>query len=90
MKRMYEFKSQDKYFHKERIGLKPNTIREIDLDDERFVELITHAINGFNENLFIKIVNVQTGDVFMREITDITWFKNMMIISWKHLEEQLK
>jgi len=82
-----EFKSIDSIYHKERMGLKPNTVREIDLNDDRFLALISKYYNGFNEKeIYIKIINADTKESFEREIEDITIFKNLMIISWKHEE----
>jgi hypothetical protein len=80
-----KFKSIDSIYHKEKCGLKPNTVRKIDLNDERFLELISKGYNGFNENeLIIEIVNADTGECFERFIEDITIWENLMIISWKH------
>jgi hypothetical protein len=84
-----QFKSIDKIYHKERIGLKPNTVREIDLSDDRFLHLISKAYSGFDfGEINIKIVNADTGDFFEREVEDITIWKNLMIISWKHKEDK--
>jgi hypothetical protein len=84
-----QFKSIDDIYHKERMGLKPNTVREIDLSDERFLNLISYYQFGFNfGDITIKIVNAQTEESFERIVEDITIFKNLMIISWKHKEEK--
>lgn len=81
---MIQFKSVDEIYHKEKIGLKPNTVREIDLNDDRFLHLISKAYSGFDEGeITIRIVNADTGDWFEREVEDITIFKGLMIISWK-------
>ena len=80
-----QFKSTDFIYHKEETGIKPNTVREIDLSDERFLHLICKGYSGFDEGeIIIKIVNADTGVYFEREVEDITIFKNLMIISWKH------
>lgn len=82
-----QFKSIDSIYHKERLGLKPNTVREIDLSDDRFLHLISKAYSGFNEGeITIKIINANNGGFFEREVEDITIYKNLMIISWKHKE----
>lgn len=74
------FKSIPIMFNKEKNGLKPNTIREIDEFDDRFRKLAE-----FETNL-ITIKNSETGETFTRKITDISIWKNIMIISWKHEE----
>lgn len=85
---MVQFKSIDRIYHKEKLGIKPNTVRKIDLSDERFLHLISKAYSGFNDNeISILIVNSETGDSFERWITDITIFNDLIIISWKHQEE---
>lgn len=85
---MIQFKSVDHIYHKERIGLKPNTIREIDLSDDRFLALISKAYSGFDfGEILIRIVNADTGAFFERNVEDITIYKNLMIISWEHKED---
>jgi hypothetical protein len=50
-----QFKSTDFIYHKEETGLKPNTVREIDLSDERFLHLICKAYSGLmKEKLSLK------------------------------------
>jgi len=84
MKR-FTFKTTGEIYYKERIGLKPNTVRKIDLNDDRFLDLISIAYKGFNDNkIEIKIIHAQTKDYFIREIEDVTIWDNLMIISWKH------
>lgn len=79
------FKSLDHIFQKEKAGIKPNTVRKIDLNDDRFLYLISKAYNGFNEHeLSIEIVNERTGEVFERWIEDITIWDGLIIISWEH------
>lgn len=84
MNKLFEFKTIDKYFHFEKDGSKNNIIRKIDLQDDRFLDLIAHNQLGYGEeDLFIKILNKQTGESFTREITNITIFENFIIITWK-------
>lgn len=82
------FKSLDYIYHKEKRGLKPNTVRKIDLNDERFLHLITKAYSGFDENeIEIEIVNTETKESFKRFVEDITLWDDLMIISWRHKNE---
>ena len=78
----FEFKSNHKYFYIEAKGTKNNTVREIDLQDERFLDLIYWMQVGWNDgDIKIKIVNEEKS--FVRDITDISIWKNLMIITWK-------
>jgi len=81
-----KFKSGKEYFMKERIGLKPNTEREIDLNDDRFRLLFDWANDMTNETrqLFIDIESVDERIIFRREVTDVSFWKNICIISWRH------
>lgn len=81
------FKSISEYYNKEKDGLKPNTIREIDLEDDRFLYLISKFYEGFDENeIIIKIQNVITKESFKRYVEDISIWNDLMIISWNHKE----
>lgn len=79
------FKSNEHYFWKEARNYKCNTIREINWFDKRHEELIKHSLNGFNEGeLEIEIIQENAENyAFRRIITDISLFKNFIIISWK-------
>jgi hypothetical protein len=86
----FEFKSVSPYFEKEREGIKPNTVREIDLNDDRFKWLIYWMMHGWNDEISIRIKRYDGNgkwDTFTREINDISVYKNLMIISWKHKKE---
>jgi hypothetical protein len=86
MKEIFEFKSSGTFYDKEKNGIKNNTIREIDLSDDRFLRLIQHNMNGYNDGeLIIKITN-HFNESFEREIKDISIYKNWMIITWGDLE----
>lgn len=85
MKNRYPFKSKQSFYDKERNGIKPNTTREINLNEEKFLELIQHMMNGFDEEeIEIEIINADVGGSFIRDITDISIYNNLMIISWRH------
>ena len=70
------FKSIPKIFKKEKLGLKPNTIRKVDKEDIRFRSLK----KGIAEE--VSIINTRNGDWFHRKIKDITWWEDFVIISW--------
>lgn len=87
------FKSDKEVYDKECNGLKNNTIREIDLNDERFLDLIREMNKGFKVgDLKIRITKAwwDEGSVkanpqehsFVRNIRDISYYKNIMIITW--------
>lgn len=83
MNKKIAFKSKPFYFKKERDGEKPNTIREVDLKDQRFQELHNRSLGKSGLGV-IRIINAATGEWFERKITDVSYFKNWVIISWKH------
>jgi hypothetical protein len=74
---LVEFKTIGPIFEKERDGLKPNTLRKIDLKDKRFGMLRNGRIR------FIRIVNPGTKESFVREVTDYTEWEGWAIISWR-------
>jgi len=72
------FKSNPDMYYKELINDKCNTVRKIDMNDERF-----EIIQRFpKENLRINIINSATGAKFNRYVSDVSWFGNFVIISW--------
>ncbi len=76
------FKSESPYFEIEKDGRKPNTIRVENPKDERFQNL------RFGHVERIKIVHVKNPKkFFIREITDISFWNGLCIISWKHQED---
>ena len=78
---MISFKSIPQMFEKERDGRKPNTIREMDEFDNRFKLLAESKAH------LITIVNTETQEAFTRKITDVSIWKNIMIISWEYKDE---
>jgi hypothetical protein len=60
-----QFKSIPEMFEKEKSGAKPNTVRKIDLKDDRFKWLR----KGHKR---IVIINTETHETFERYITDYT------------------
>ena len=80
-KELVEFKTSPEYFKKEESGIKPNTCRNIEIQDKRFQLLIWMMINKSYGKIKIKSIHSQ---VFIRQIKDISVWGNIMIISWKH------
>ena len=78
---LFEFKAWKKYFWKERDDVKNNTVRIIDLQDERFLDLIAWNQIGYNDG-DIQIRIVCDEERITRDIRDITIFNDMMIITW--------
>jgi hypothetical protein len=72
-----EFKSDPEFFRKEHNGSKPNTVREVDEADRRFIALRK------GQATTIRITSTKTGQSFMRVITDVSFYKNLCIISWE-------
>jgi len=78
------FKSYPINFKKEASGLKNNTIREIDLNDQRFIKLISWATLNEYVDKWIVIINSEHHNTsFAREIKDISFYKNFLIITWE-------
>ena len=75
-KNFIEFKSIPEMFEKEKSGRKPNTLRIVNLDDERFDLLKDKKVSH------ITIQNTETKEEFTRKITDITLWNGQFIISW--------
>ncbi|VVB58303.1 Uncharacterised protein [Candidatus Anstonella stagnisolia] len=75
-----EFKSNPDFFFKEWLGLKPNTVRKLDLKDERFQKLSSGRAH------FIQIKEVGSNQAFVRRIMNVSFFENWCIISWLHEE----
>ena len=74
-----EFKSNEENFEKEISGIKSNTLRKVDNLDQRFGMLKLMASTKIYGRIKITcgIAN------FIRNITDITYWDNYVIISWR-------
>ena len=85
---LVEFKSIPDNYYDECNGNKPNTVRIIDWDDERFSLL--NLMRNRNTYGFIKIrctEDCQSQEVsFKRKITNVTIWNKQMIVSWSHKE----
>lgn len=79
------FKSIPENWRKEYLGIKKNTVRVFNMDDDkddiRFEILQRYVFNG-EWLLNIEIENTETREVFTREVTDVTLYQNIFIISW--------
>jgi hypothetical protein len=73
-----DFKSLPQYYSKEQDGRKPNTVRVINSEDERFKMLESGQAKR------IRITNIETGEHFIRYITDYTIWSGCGVISWRH------
>ena len=89
MKKTYKFKSRQPFYDKERLDIKNNTVREIDLNEDKFLELIQHMMNGFNDgDIQIRIINADVEpynlekNTFVRDIRDISVYNDLMVITW--------
>ncbi len=72
------FKSFPEFWKKEKEGIRPSTVRKVDKDDRRF-KLLKEG-----KATMIKIINTETKESFYREIKDVTFWKDLCIISWEH------
>ncbi len=83
-----QFKTKEPYYSKEEDGNKCNTVRKIDgYNDVRFEDLmeLIQADDYFGScKGTITIVNPITKESFKRQITDVTYFDERFIISWRH------
>ena len=78
------FKSIDPYYLKEKSGIKPNTVREINLSEDKFQDLL--MMYNFGIFGFIKITKDSRSakfPSFERRIEDISIWNNLAIISFE-------
>jgi len=75
------FKSEKKYFDVEKTDVKNNTIRVIDANDSRFT-LIKQYYNHFLRKLDIDILCVETQEKFRRHIRNVSYFQDLVILTW--------
>ena len=74
--------SNNEVYWKEKTGLKPNTLRKVDKKDSRFQFLLKGEFKN------IRITNNLTKEFFERNIKDVTFYKDWVIISWNHKKEE--
>lgn len=80
------FKSTEPYFSKEKMGFKRNTFRKFCDNDGRF-DILKRFLSQETTPMRIEIYKTcdngfSTADSFIRSITDVTFFENIVIISW--------
>ena len=78
-----KFKSIPEMWRKEFFGLKPNTVRIIEWDDLR-LDILNRFMRKDVNILGIEIENTETKEFFLRQVTDVTKFNDVYIISWSH------
>ena len=89
MNKTVEFKSDTPYYYKEQGSLKTNTIRKIDMADDRFI--ILRKMKDNNDYGMIKIIHRQLPEEsFIRNISDITEWDKCYLISWKSVKKRWK
>lgn len=81
------FKSLPKNYRKELSGVKPNTVRKVLIDDERYNFLRARvegkALGGY---ITIEQAGEPMHSSFTRYITDVSYWEGLFIISWRHKE----
>lgn len=81
------FKSESKMYEKEKSGIKPNTLRKMVTEDDRFIALRRKLNTWDYQPSHICIENKETKEHFIREITDVTEWDGYLIISWRHEDD---
>ena len=79
-----EFKSNEAFFHKEKSGLKNNTVRKFDPLDERFQKMFMWVIDNDIKGKYIRMRRSTIPESFVREIKDISCYEDLFIITWIH------
>lgn len=74
------FKSSSELFSKELKGIKNNTVRELTFEEHNQLENI--LVDGDDPEL-ICIESIETGVSFVRELTDISFYANRWIFTWR-------
>lgn len=82
MTKTIKFKSTPDNWRKEYLGLKRNTIRKPDTEQDVRFDVISDHVNETVNLVNIEIENTITNETFTREVTDITYFNEWFIISW--------
>jgi hypothetical protein len=77
------FFSYPEFFNKEITDVKNNTVR-LNPTEEQIKEIM--ELYKFDILKFIIIINTETGGRFIRTLTDITLYENIMIFTWEPLK----
>ena len=75
------FKSIPEMFEKEKDGRKPNTFRRPNNMHE-IVQMDVFAREFQKGQKYIQIENSETGEMFVRRLTDISFYDGFFIYSW--------
>lgn len=85
------FKSEKRFFCKEVEGLKNNTMRYVDMEEDKFKYLAFMALTGeFGEIEISEIKQIKksvfefTGRKFKKRIRDVTFWNKYVCITWEH------
>lgn len=77
-----QFKSKDEYWQKEKVGIKPNTVR--------YLDVFEWGDYSACDIQYISIVHAESGHTFLRKITDMTCAtvgkQPVFIFSWDPAE----
>ena len=78
-----DFKSIPELYEKENLGLKSNTVRRKDDENDLRFQVLDGWICATIKNLAIRIINSKdTTQFFERAVTDVTKWEGLYIISW--------
>ena len=80
---MVQYKSTPENFSKEYNGLKPNTVRRYEPDDARIRTLKEYLPWENDGYIMISLAN-EPRTFFIRRIVDVTFWEDLVIISWVH------
>jgi hypothetical protein len=82
------FRSEYPYYQDEELDLKNNTVRQMDITDERFLKLLAYKFRGWIEGeLKIEIRDKNHPDhYFQRNIQHIAVWTDLMVITWTPLK----
>jgi len=74
------FKTCEPFYTREKLGMKPNTVRRVSRDDARIL-----LISSLYLLLEIEVKNAGAeNESFVRNLTDISYFDDRFIFSWHH------
>lgn len=86
---MIHFKSIEKMYEKEQSDVKNNTVRYVNMYEDKFLDLAAMVKNNEYGKICIhKSVEkdgkwVKTGEFFVRDIVDVTFWAKFCIITWR-------
>ena len=75
---MIIFKSAEEFFDKEKSGIKSNTVRIPSYEDR---DSIIESMDKLSQ---ITIISTDTGENFVRKLTDISTYREIIIFSWRY------